>query len=97
MGDSNAVTAALRTIFSDASCRGWLHAVALGISREVSLDPHTRVTPASVIKVLVAVEADNQMADGRLHPADQVKVTADLRTPGPVGLSLFSDDATLSL
>ncbi|MFJ5196894.1 serine hydrolase [Streptomyces sp. NPDC088394] len=35
-------------------------------------------------------------ADGRLDPREQVTLRAVGRTPGPVGISLFDDDAVLS-
>jgi beta-lactamase class A len=48
------------------------------------------------MKVQVALEAETWFAEGRLDPAERATLPADDRTPGPAGISLFSDDVTLS-
>ncbi|MGN6576651.1 MAG: serine hydrolase [Nocardioides sp.] len=83
-------------VFAAAGCTGFVHATTLDGRHEVGLRPDDAVVPASVIKVLVAVEAEAQMADGRLDPARRVLLRADRRTTGPTGISLFRDDVVVS-
>lgn len=87
----------LEEIFGRAGCRGSLHATALDGDREVGLDADGAVVPASVIKVLVALEAESRLADGRLAPEERVRLAAARRTPGPTGFSLFRDDVEVSV
>jgi beta-lactamase class A len=63
----------------------------------VGVRPDETVVPASVIKVLVALEAETRLADGRLDPARRVVLRADGRTTGPTGISLFRDDVEVSV
>ena len=83
--------------FSRARCRGFLHATSLDGAHEAGLDADAAVVPASVIKVLVALEAETQLADGRLDPGERVLLPATARTTGPVGFSLFRDDVEVSV
>ena len=87
----------LEEIFGRAGCRGFLHATALDGDREVGLDPDDAVVPASVVKVLVALEAESRLVDGRLDPDERVRLMAARRTPGPTGFSLFRDDVEVSV
>ena len=87
----------LEEIFGRAACRGFLHATALGGDGEVGLGADEAVVPASVIKVLVALEAESRLADGRLDPDERVPLAAARRTPGPTGFSLFRDDVEVSV
>ena len=73
-----------------------MHATTLDGAVEVAIGADAPVTPASTIKVLVAIEAAARFADGRLDPAMPVHLGEPQRTVGPVGLSLFTDDATIS-
>jgi beta-lactamase class A len=84
----------LPEIFERAGCRGFVHATRVDGRREVGLLPDAPVVPASVVKVLVALEAETRMADGRLDPVQRVRVSA---LPGPVGFSLFQDHVELSV
>ena len=61
------------------------------------MDADRPAVSASVFKVSVALEAETQFADGRLDPRRRVTLRAADRTPGPVGFSLFRDDAEASL
>jgi len=87
----------LAAIFERARCTGFVHAVALDGSRRAGLDADASVVPASVVKVLIAVEAENQMYDGTLDPTARVRIGDAERTPGPVGLSLLQDPVELSV
>jgi beta-lactamase class A len=83
-------------VFARTGCRGWLHAATLAGDDEVAVGADESVTPASTIKVLVAIEAAARFEDGRLDPAQPVRLGPEQRTVGPVGLSLFGDEATMS-
>ncbi|OIK27864.1 serine hydrolase [Streptomyces malaysiense] len=86
-----------RAIFERAGCTGSLLVRPLDGSAEFSVDADQLVVPASVVKVLVALAAETWFAEGRLDPRERVVLGAAERTPGPVGVSLFEDDAELSL
>jgi beta-lactamase class A len=84
-------------LLSAAGCRGSVHAVTLDGSRQSGLDPDEPQHPASSVKVLLALEVEAQLADGRLDRAERVRLTAADRVPGFVGLSFFEHDADLAL
>lgn len=86
----------VQAIFDQAGCRGALLVQSLDGGTEFGLYADELVVPASVIKVLVALEAETRFADGRLDPGERVVLRAAERTPGPVGVSLFGDDVVLS-
>lgn len=83
--------------FEQAGCLGFLHACTLDGLHEVALGADEPVMPASVIKVLIAVEVETQMAEGRLDANERVRLGEAERTPGPVGMSLFEDEVEISL
>jgi beta-lactamase class A len=90
------VGADLAAVFAAAGCTGTVCVRALADGREVTLRPDEPVVPASVMKVQVALEAEILFAEGNLDPREPVTLAADRRTPGPVGVSLFEDDAVVS-
>lgn len=55
------------------------------------------VVTASVFKVPVALELARRACQGELELNERVRVTPDERTVGPTGLSVFLDEAELSL
>ena len=65
-------------------------------SAEFGFRAGEQVTPGSVVKVQIALEAETWFADGRLDPREPVTLRAADRTPGPVGISLFDDDVVLT-
>ncbi|MFF0297294.1 serine hydrolase [Kitasatospora sp. NPDC004614] len=87
----------IREIFEQAGCEGALCVRPVVGDGEIVLNADQPVVPASVFKVQIALEAETAFADGRLDPRERVTLTAAERTPGPVGSSLFADDAVLSL
>jgi beta-lactamase class A len=86
----------IEQFFAAAGCVGSL-CVQDAEGREVGVAADQPVVAASVIKVLVAVEAERQIAAGRLDPFQRVRLPAQERTPGPVGFSLYHDDVEMSL
>lgn len=87
----------LRSLFEEAGCEATFCAVPLTGDPGLEIGADEPVTPASVIKVLVAQAALNAMTAGALDPTSRVRVAAAGRTPGPVALSLLADDVELSL
>lgn len=84
-------------IFAAAGCVGSLCVQDAEGRQEVEIAANRPVVAASVIKVLVAVEVERQIAAGRLDPLQRVCLPAQARTPGPVGFSLYHDDVEVSL
>src|SRR4051794_18819171 len=91
------VTDRVAQILSDAGCTGSLCAQALEGGRTVELEADRPMTPASVIKVPIALTVLSRIADGRLDGRARVVLPATRRTPGPVGISLMDDDVEMSL
>ncbi len=54
------------------------------------------VTPASVMKVQVALAASVAIETARLDGSERVVLSAENRTPGPVGMSLMADPVVMS-
>jgi beta-lactamase class A len=87
----------IRAIFERAGCEGALCVQQLDGEAEFALRGDEPVTPASVAKVQIALEAETWFADGRLDPRERVTLGAAKRTAGPVAISFFDDEVTLSL
>jgi beta-lactamase class A len=58
---------------------------------------HAPVTPASVMKVQVALAVESLIAAGKVDGTEPRLLRADGRTPGPTGISLMRDDVTVSV
>lgn len=87
----------LAAVFADAGARGWLHAVRLGEEHaEVGLDADEPVAMASVYKLPLAVTWASLVAAGELDPAGRVVLDPEARTPGPTGISQWTDPVELS-
>src|SRR6478735_8127442 len=63
----------------------------------VGMAIHVLVTPASVMKVQVALTALTEIHEGRLDGSASVCLDASTRTPGPVGMTLFQDPVRMSV
>jgi hypothetical protein len=61
------------------------------------VDEDVPATPASTIKVPIAQAVLNAVAGGGLDGRSRVLLASDGRTPGPVTVSLMTDDVELSL
>jgi beta-lactamase class A len=55
------------------------------------------VTPASVMKVQVALAVESLIAAGKVDGTEPRVLRAGRRTPGPTGISLMRDDVTVSV
>jgi hypothetical protein len=84
-------------LFTRAGCQGWLLAADIDGGGEVSAGGDELAVAASVFKVAVALEVFTQAATGRLDPGKRIRVSPAERTPRPTGLSVFADDADLSV
>lgn len=75
-----------------ACCAARVHGEEyIGVAR------HDLVTPASVMKVLVALAVLTEIHHGRLDGSAVISLDAAKRTPGPVGISLFEDPVRMSV
>jgi beta-lactamase class A len=83
--------------FQEAGCQGWLCALEVDGEGEACHDADEPVVSASVFKVAVALEVFRQASAGRLDPAQRVRVDPADATPGPTGISVFADEAELSV
>ncbi|MFJ5924589.1 serine hydrolase [Kitasatospora sp. NPDC092948] len=91
------MTSEIREIFEQAGCEGALCVREVDGDGEVAVDADRAMVSASVFKVQIALEAETAFLDGRLDGRERVTLGAAERTVGPVGLSLFEDEAVLSL
>ncbi|GAA1533206.1 serine hydrolase [Kribbella lupini] len=88
----------LRAIFEDAGARGWFHAMSLDRPDEaISLDADHVVPMASVYKLPLTIAFAELVDRGALNAQEPITLQPSDRTPGPTGLSIFSDPVTLSL
>jgi beta-lactamase class A len=84
-------------LFARTGCRGWLCVADIDGPGEISAGGDEPVVAASVFKVAVALEVFTQAAAGRLDPRRRVRIAPGRATPGPTGLSVFADEAELSV
>jgi len=91
------VVEGLREVFESAGCVGQVRVEPIDGAHAVTLDAEVHVVAASVFKVQVALEVESQIARGDLDPQERCVIRSEDRTPGPTGISLFSDDAECSL
>ena len=87
--------AAIERMFAEVGCAGTLHVVDLANGVDIAIDADAPVVMASVFKAIVALEFYDRVVLGTCDGARRVDVVAP--TPGPTGLSIFRDGATLSL
>ncbi|MCV7343208.1 serine hydrolase [Mycolicibacterium rhodesiae] len=87
----------INDLFVDAGCQGWLRAEAIGrAGNVVDIGGDEPVVAASVYKLIVLVALARAFDSGLVDPHAMVRVVPADCTPGPTGLSLFSDPVTLS-
>lgn len=63
----------------------------------IGFSEHELVSPASVMKIQIALTIENLAARGLLDPAERRIVPSGPRTPGPTSMSLMSDEITISV
>lgn len=96
MAVSAVQTDSITRLFEDAGCAGQLCVQTDAGMHEVDVEADAPVVAASVIKLLVAVEAERQFAAGGLDPRERVSMPPAGRTPGPTGFSLYRDEIEVS-
>ena len=84
-------------ILIELGLTGAAWAVPIGGGPGVGFNEHRLVTPASVMKVQIALTVEDLIAAGRLDGASPRRLPAAARTPGPVGISLMRDDVIMSV
>ena len=87
----------LRELFDAAEVDGYLHAVDLRTRVELAYDADLPVVLASVFKIPVLLELFRQHESRRLDVTAPVEVPTEGRSPGPFGMSVMQDPATMSL
>lgn len=83
--------------FRAAGCEGSLAVVRLADGELLSCDPDRDWVMASIVKVPIALEFYSQVSDQRIDPSAPVALDPATNTPGPVGISRFQQQATVSL
>lgn len=68
-----------------------------GAGDGIGVDAEALASPASVLKVQVALTVERAIADGSLDGRQERVLTTRDRTPGPVGISLMRDDVRMSV
>jgi beta-lactamase class A len=79
------MSSGIAALFEQAGCAGQLCVQSLDGGQEVAIEADRPVVTASVFKVLVALEAETQFAQGRLDPRERITLHAAARTPGRPG------------
>lgn len=87
----------IASLLAAAGCSGALHAVRLNDGAEVAHDCDQPQVMASVVKVPIGLEFYSRVAEGTLDGSQLVTVSPTTATPGPVGISRFSSEVTVSL
>lgn len=95
--DLQSVTERVLVACEDARSTVFAHAIDLGSGTSVGVGDDEPVVAASVFKVPVLLEYVRQAGTGELDPARRVHTVPQASSPGPSGLSVFSDPAEWSL
>ena len=88
---------AVRELFDDLGVTGTAFAAPIGDGAGIGSSEHDLVTPASVLKIQVALTAESAIADGSVDGTEIRTLRSATRTPGPVGISLLRDDVRMSV
>ncbi|MEV4176547.1 serine hydrolase [Nonomuraea sp. NPDC049709] len=87
----------IRELLAGAGCDGWLCVMEIDGDGEVHAGSDEPVVAASVFKVIVALEVFRQAAAGELDPRERVRARPGETTLGPTGMSVFADEAEVSV
>ncbi len=86
----------VRGILAELSLTGAAYAAPVR-GAGVGTNSNELMTPASVMKIQVALAAERAMAVGVLDGSQQRVLSPQARTPGPVGISLLRDEVRMSV
>lgn len=84
-------------ILTELDLDGAAFAVPVAGGDGVGFHEDNLVTPASVMKVQVALTIENAIATGGIDGSERRSISPDRRTPGPIGISLMRDEVSLSV
>jgi beta-lactamase class A len=84
-------------LLDEIGVSGSAYAAQVGGGPGVGFNQDRPVTPASVMKISVALTVENLIAEGAVAADAPRRLPAERRTPGPVGISLMHDDVTMSV
>jgi beta-lactamase class A len=84
-------------IFEELGVGGAACATAVNGGKVVGVEEDKLVTPASVMKIQIALAVHNAIEAGTLDGAARRVLRPEHRTPGPVGMSLMRDQVTMSV
>lgn len=86
----------MRGLLDELSVTGAAYAAPIrGVG--VGVDQDELMTPASVMKIQVALAAESAIASGELDGSQQRVLSPQHRTAGPVGISLLRDEVRMSV
>src|ERR1700722_3479086 len=86
-------------LFDDLAVRGlevFAYAAPI-VGSGVGIREHDLVTPASVMKIQVALAVETLIDKGTIKGTDRRVMSSTPRTPGPVGMSLMRDEVVMSV
>lgn len=86
----------MRALFDDLAVTGSAYAAPIDGSG-VGFREDEPMTPASVMKIQVALAAAEAIATGALDGLDQRTLAPERRTAGPIGMSLLRDEVRMSV
>lgn len=84
-------------LLTDLGLFGAGYAAPVNGSRGVGFNVDELVSPASVMKIQIALAVEGAIASGRLDGTSPRVLSQDRRTPGPVGISLMDDEVVMSV
>jgi beta-lactamase class A len=84
-------------IFQKLGMTGAAYAVPVAGGRGIGFHEDDLVTPASVMKIQVALTVENAIVAGSIDGGARRVMRSEGRTPGPVGISLMRDDVSMSV
>jgi beta-lactamase class A len=86
-----------RGLLDDLALTGAGYAAPVAGHTGVGVNADDLVTPASVMKIQVALTIENAIGAGAIDGTEQRVLTPERRTPGPVGISLMHDEVSMSV
>ena len=76
---------------------GGVYAASIAGGDGLGFNADGLMAPASVMKVQIALAVESAIASGRVDGTASRVLARNARTPGPTGISLMSDDVTMSV
>ncbi len=86
-----------RGLLDELALTGAGYAAPVAGATGVGFNADELVTPASVMKIQVALTIENAIGAGAIDGSEQRVLPPERRTPGPVGISLMQDEVSMSV